>query len=729
VASDIEEAYLKSFVPGAHYKKGDFIGQKYQVYGVLGKGGFGIVYLVYSHETKSVYALKTFRDEYLEDEQTRKRFRKEAQVWVDLERHPYLVRASFVDEISGRLYIGMEYIAPDEHGLNSLAGYLRRRPPDLVQSLRWAIQFCYGMEYAYSKGIRSHRDIKPDNIMVSQGETVKITDFGLAGVIGPSGTISGVRLNVHGVKVGLSCQTMEGTGFGTPTYMPPEQFTNAAGCDQRSDIYAFGVVLYQMASGGKLPFLAPLPKDDSETEAKRFWKDMYRLHSTASVPRLDSPLSQIIQHCLEKEPARRFQSFRELRDNLEPLLKHQVGEVIRPPDLKAFEAWEWGNKGVSFDRLGRYEDAIRCYDKVLELEPRDAKAWNNKGSSLASLGRYDEAIRCCDKALELEPRLAQAWSNKGLSLANLNCYDEAIRCCDKALELDPRYAAAWTNKGGSLAKLGRYAEATRCFDKALEINPQFAMAWSNKGNSLASLGRYDEAIRCYDKALELNPRDVAAWGNKGDSLDSLGRYEEAICCYDKVLKLDPRDAKAWYNKGISFASLGRYDEAIRCYDKALELNPRDVAAWYNKGISFDRLGRYEDGIRCYDKALEINPQFAMAWSNKGNSLDSLGRYDDAIRCYDKALELDPKHAATWHNKGLSLANLRRDDEAIRCYDKALELDPKYVGTWFNKALVEERLDRKPDAVRSYKQFIALAPAQDAAQIQYASKRLRELEGH
>ena len=128
------------------YKVGDFIGQRYEVYDVLGRGGFGIVYLVYSHETESVFALKTVRDEYLEDTRTRQQFKKEATLWVNLERHPYLVRAYFVEEVSGRLFIGMEYIHPDEQGLNSLEGYLQYQPPDLVQSLHWAIQFCHGME-------------------------------------------------------------------------------------------------------------------------------------------------------------------------------------------------------------------------------------------------------------------------------------------------------------------------------------------------------------------------------------------------------------------------------------------------------------------------------------------------------------------------------------------------------------------------------------------------------
>jgi serine/threonine protein kinase len=222
----------------APFKKGDFIGQKYEVFDVLGEGGFGIVYLVYLNQTKSAYALKTFRDEYIEDIKTRERFRKEAQVWIDLERHPYLVRASFVDEISGRLYIAMEHIASDEPGMNTLDGFLRRSPPDLAQSLRWAIQFCHGMEYACSKGVKAHRDIKPANIMIDQNKSVKITDFGLARVFVESsfseqGHVAGEVGNDS------SIQTAIGTSIGTPEYMPPEQFTDLTVCDERSDIYSF----------------------------------------------------------------------------------------------------------------------------------------------------------------------------------------------------------------------------------------------------------------------------------------------------------------------------------------------------------------------------------------------------------------------------------------------------------------------------------------------------------
>ena len=565
---------------GAPYKKGDFIGQKYEVYEVLGMGGFGIVYLVYSHELGGVYALKTFKDEYLADREVRKRFQKEASVWVDLGSHPYLVHAHVVDEISGRLYILMEHIAPNEEGLNSLEGYLQRRPPDLVQSLRWGVQICHGMEYAYSKGVRAHRDLKPANVMITQDKTAKITDFGLAGVLSES---PGMRPSGLIAQQDRSGQTMLGTGLGTPPYMPPEQFDNAAGCDERSDIYSFGIVLYQMAARGRLPFPVPMGAD---------WQVMRQLHRESPVPRLDSPLFPIIQRCLEKSSEKRYQTFKEVRRNLESLLQHQTGEVIIPPQLKELEAWEWTNKGASLKSLGRYEEAIRCLDKALELNPGHVNAWINKGTSLGSLGHHEEAIRCFNRALELDPRNADAWNNKGNSLDSLGRPEEAIRCYDQALELDPRQVNAWTNKGASLN----------------------------------SLGRYEEAIRCYDKALELDSRQVNAWINKGTSLGSLGRPEEAIRCYDQALELDPRDFKTWTNKGSSLGGLGRYEEAIRCLDKALELNPRYAGAWFNRALAEDVLGRWREAVRSYQQFLTIAPveQYAKQVEHARGRLQELG---------------------------------------------------------------------------------------------------------
>jgi tetratricopeptide (TPR) repeat protein len=768
-------------IQGTPYKKGDFIGKKYEVYDVLGKGGFGIVYLVYAC-AGGVYALKTFRDEYMEDEATRERFRKEAQVWVDLERHPYLVRAYFVDEINGRLYIAMEHIAPDEQGLNSLDGYLQRRPPDVAQTLRWAVQFCYGMEHAYSKGLRCHRDIKPSNIMLTQDGTIKVSDFGLAGVLDTERPATGALWS----GTLADTKTMKGTSFGTPEYMPPEQFVNAAGCDERSDIYSFGVTLYQMTSRGRLPFTAP----------ERTFNAWHKVHVESALPDSDSPLSRVIRRCLEKELGRRYASFSALRAELEPLLRFQTGEVVKPPESKALEEWEWCDKGASLNFLGKHEEAIRCLDRALEVDPRDTVAWLNKGAGLCGLGRHEEAIRCYDRALEIDPRFAPAWTNKGLSFGILCRYEEAIRCYDRALEIDPRDAGAWFNRGANLHGLGRNEEATRSYDRALEIDPNDARAWCGKGKSLGilgrnreaigccdraleieprlahawnykgvglyMLGRNDEAVRCWDRALEVNPRlarawffkglylrgldrsdeavlcfdraleidrrDASAWSNKGVSLASLGRNEEAIPCYDRALEIDPRGAATWIGRGASLNELGRYDEAMRCYRSALEIDPRSALAWKYKGNSLDIQGRYEQAIRCYDRALEIDPRDAGAWHNKGDSLSRQGRNEEAIPCYDRALEIDPRHARAWCNKGISLHGLGRNEEAIRCFGPALEIDPRSALAWYNKALAEEGLGRKQDAVRSYRQFLILASAQHARQVEYARERLQDLEG-
>ena len=537
---------------GAPYKKGDFIGQKYEVQRILGKGGCGIVYLVYSQELGEVFALKTFKDEYLADQDVRKRFHKEASVWVELGYHPYLVGANHVTEVSGRLYIAMEYVAPNEEGLNSLDGYLERRPPDLAQTLRWGVQICYGMEYAYSKGVRAHRDLKPSNIMIGQDGTARITDFGLAGVLGDSPAASPAGADVSDLR-GL---TMVGTGFGTPAYMPPEQFDNAAGCDERSDIYSFGIVLYQMVAGGRLPF--PIP-----TEAD--WQTVRRLQRESPVPRLDSPLLPIIQRCLEKSPEKRYQTFKEVRRNLEPLLLRQTGENIPRPRPNGSEVQKWTTKSTSLISLGRYDEAIRCCDIALDLDPSYELAWAYKGLGLASLGRHEDAIKCNMKALEIDPHLAVAWGNLGLSLSRVGRHEEAIKCYDKALEIDPHQAWAWFCKASTLDLLGRHEEAIKCCDKALEIDPRQALGWVQRARFLGRLGRHEEAIKCYDKALEIDPCIIDAWGEKGDHLDQLGRHEEAIKCYDKVLEIEPHCLWALRYKAGSLHSLGRHEEAMGYY--------------------------------------------------------------------------------------------------------------------------------------------------------------------
>ncbi|MEW6510205.1 MAG: serine/threonine-protein kinase [Bacteroidota bacterium] len=457
---------IKADHPGAVYKKGDVIGTSYQVLGVLGLGGFSVVYLVYSRETRAVSALKTLRDEYLEDRETRDQFRKEAKVWVELERHPYVVRAHFIEELAGRLYIGMEYIEPNEEGLNSLEGYLARRPPDLNQTLRWSVQFCHGMEHAHARGIRCHRDVKPANIMIDKDKVVKITDFGFAEVI----DMSRARAAMDPVQRRRR-MLPEFSGFGTPTYMPPEQFQNASRCDERSDIYSFGVVLYQMASRGRLPYETTFRLPDMKKDPATVWREMHRLHTEAGVVPLTSPVFPFIQRCLQKEPSARYQSFYALRADLETLLKRMTGETIDAHKSRSLEAWELYNKAYSLSSLGHLEEAVAHYTKVLELELENSDAWNNKGVCLRKLGKLEEALACYDAATEADKHNASAWSNRGNCLYTLGRFQEALAALIRAIDVDPRNESAWLNKGLVEERLGRSADAAASYRTFLELPP------------------------------------------------------------------------------------------------------------------------------------------------------------------------------------------------------------------------------------------------------------------
>lgn len=413
-------------------QKPEFTIGKYDIYEELGRGGFGIVYRAYSKETHDFIALKTFKDELLKNSEVRSLFWREANVWVDLDRHPYIVRANFVEDIGGRLYIVMEYIGKNGQGLNTLADYLEKQPPDLAQSLRWAIQFCYGMEYAYSKGLRCHRDIKPGNIMITIDKTLKISDFGLAGAL------SGSRITPEigtGDKPGEERSfnsLLGGKAVGTPRYMPPEQCKDASSCDQRSDIYSFGVVLYEMVASREMrscpQFFA--------TSLDRF-----------NVLKINPKISSIIGRCLERNPCNRYQTFQELRKDLEPLLERQTGEKIRTPEIFELQVEELNNKGAALNSLYRYDEAIEYLNKALQINPKHEELWFNKAASLNGLGRFMEALECCNKALKINQQNAFGWNNKGNTLNNLRRFNEAIECFEMALEINPQLAAAMGNKG------------------------------------------------------------------------------------------------------------------------------------------------------------------------------------------------------------------------------------------------------------------------------------------
>jgi tetratricopeptide (TPR) repeat protein len=578
---------------------------------VLGQGGFGIVYLAFNRVTKSVCALKTFSDELLTDRAGLEAFKKEALLWVNLDRHPFILAAMWVEEFYGRLFVEMDYVAPDACGRVTLADHLEYagRPLETVQTLRWAVHFCVGMGHIHGRGIECHGDIKPTNILITQDGTLKICDFGLAQAAEAAWFAAAVKGGSRvwrrdGETIGFSLVERDGKLMcGTPGYMAPEVYRGEQS-DVRSDVYSFGLVLWQMATGSRAPpFLVPYRGDLED-----YLRGIYEHQMTRRAPRVDGFLGPVIERCLRPNPAERFGSFAELRRALDPILERTAGKKPESPQVGEKTAAFWISKGSSLANLGRREEAMNCLDRALEIDPRNLIALSNKGTVLIQLGRLAEAITCFDKVLAIDPRNGIAWNEKGRALANLNRCEEAISCHDEALIINSRDALAWSNKGRALAALGRFEDGMRCDEQALAIDPQDATAWYNKGAALTQLKRHEEAIRCYDRALAINPENTFAWNNKATALGQLRRHEEAIGCVDRALAVDPRDTFAWTNKGVELHALGRRDEAISCYRSALAIDPRHTLAWLNKAYSEDALGRKREAALSYRKFIELAPR-------------------------------------------------------------------------------------------------------------------------
>jgi hypothetical protein len=234
--------------PSSDWQLGQRIAFRWDVRNVL-RGGMGVVYIVYDHFWHEAYAAKTFLDSvFALNPEIETRFVTEVRTWIDLEKHDNVVQAKFVEIIGGKPYVFVEYV--EGGSLSSWIGTSRLRK-DLPQILRFAIQFCDGMNHIVAKGIQAHRDIKPQNCLVTQDGVLKITDFGLAKIFHDVAVESSEN-DVSNVGGDLRL-SRTGIALGTCTHMAPEQFLDSKHVDIRTDVYSFGVMLFQMLTEG-LPF-------------------------------------------------------------------------------------------------------------------------------------------------------------------------------------------------------------------------------------------------------------------------------------------------------------------------------------------------------------------------------------------------------------------------------------------------------------------------------------------
>jgi len=269
----------------------------------------------------------------------------------------------------------------------------------------------------------------------------------------------------------------------------------------------------------------------------------------------------------------------------------------------------WNNKGAEFSRQKRWAEAIKCFDKAIDINPLFELPWANKARILLSLKRYDKALECINKALELHPNWSEALKLKGMILINLNKNEEALECLKKSTKLNPEDWSAWDNMGRALFNLKRYNDALECFDRSLKLKEENYEVLYLKALSLIRLGRVDEAIIWLDNTLKINPDFIPALLAKGRLLLNRKDYDKALNCFDTVLTRDPSNIDALFLKGVVLAGLGRYKEATESCDKVLEIDQNNGAAWYNKACFEAKQGNFDRALDCLERAIKINKLF------------------------------------------------------------------------------------------------------------------------
>lgn len=664
------------------YKIGEKIGARYEV-SAIHHGAMGVVYGCFDHITKLPRALKTVRARYASDKQVLSMFEAEAAVWVSLEKHPYIVRAYLVERFKDLPYVITEYVRGPEGMEGDLRGWLGHPRLTLAAAVTMALQIAQGMQHAVMKVPNLvHRDLKPANILVNGDGKAMVTDFGLV-------------------------QAAEASA-GTPAYMSPEQWRGEE-LDVRSDIYAFGCILFEMITAHRL-FPASTPDDWEHAHL-----DSRPAPLISLVSDIPAEIDQFVRSCLEKDSGLRPQSWDAVVVFFAQQYCQLTGKaVVLDFSSIALDSEELFVAGYSLMNLNRNQEALEVFDRALKIDPNDFASWYNKGKLFRELKRPVEALYAYDQVLGIFPKLGRALLGKGNTLGDLKRFEESIDFFDQAILIDPNDVVAWYNKANSLEKLKRYDETIQALDHALTLNPSYADAWNNKGSALQNLKRYEEAILAFDQTLRIEPADSVAWFNRGLALESLKCYEQANESYDRALAIDPNFSWAWSNKGNSLHNLKSYDQAIQAFDRALLISPTLASAWNRKGNSLLSAGRYIDAVQSFDRAFAIDRKLVMALVSKARALTLLKRFEESVQAHACALAIAPNLSIAWYGNGNALMGLDRYDEANQSYDRAVAIDSKFGIAWYNKGNALFKLARYPEAVAAYDRVLEINPSGEYA---------------
>ncbi len=665
----------------------------YEVGELLGSGSMGEVHRATDLRLGRRVALKFLRP--MADAALRRRILREAQAASSLD-HPNICTIFEVDEAGEDLFIAMALYEGE-----TLDRVIARGPLAPERALGIAAQAARGLAAAHEELI-VHRDVKPANLMLTRGDTVKILDFGIARILGDP------RATDHGSVVG------------TPAYMSPEQLRDEP-LDQRTDIWSLGAVLYEMLTGEP-----PFPGDNVAAVVASILSAPPPRASDAR-PGIPNRVDEILAKALVKDRRLRYERMEDMaRDLLDLRSALDSGAItLRRPAAAALQSIAVlpfvdmsPRRDQGFLCDGIAEEILRELARIPDLyvaSRTSAFQYRNQAADVREIGAR------LNVGTVLEGSVRRAGDRVRIS-AQLVSVDSGYRLwCDRydremkdifaiedeiAEKIAQALKVTLAEQRGSPAERGSTAAeayelflqgrqffhqhrrkaceiALQTFERALELDPGFARAYAGVAECHAFLNLYfgggAEAVAAADaasvKALELGPGLPDAHTARGLALFLKREFAEAEGFLRKAIALDPRLYDPHYIFGRVCFSQGRMPEAAEHFREACALVPEAYDAWYLLGMCYRRMGetlkaRSAD-LECIEavkKRLRSHADDTRAWTMGASVLAELGEPERAAEWVARALAVDRDEPIIAYNAACVYAELGRRDEAFACLE-------------------------------------------------------------
>jgi non-specific serine/threonine protein kinase len=555
----------------------------------IGEGGMGLVYKAKDNRLERDVAIK-FLPRYIStNTEERERFKIEAKAAAAL-NHPNIAHIYAIEETEDEMFIVMEYIDGIE-----LKDKIKSRPIQINEIINIAIQISEGLETAHKKGI-VHRDIKSSNIMIGGNGKVKIMDFGLAKIKG------GTEL------------TKTGSTVGTTAYMSPEQ-TKGEEVDHRTDIWSFGVVTYELITG-ELPF-----KGDYEQAVIYSILNEEPKSITDLREDIPSQLTQIVEKTLQKNPVNRYQTTKDLIEELNAVDKSgssiQEKKIAHTVAVLPFTNMS-NDKEQEYFCDGMAEDIINdlAHLEGLQVIARTSSfALKNKKLDIREIGMklgahsiVEGSVRKAGNRLRITALLINVadgfhlWSERyDRELEDVFAIqDEIAKNIVQALEIKLS-----KREKGVLGKVK--TQDVQAYDFYIRGRAYFHQAHQDKVRL---------AIQMFKKAIQKDKNYAFAYAGLADGYSQLYMFfdrntenlEQALVASQKALELDPELAEAHSSRGLALAQNNQFEEAVKQFETAIQLNPKFYDAYYEYGRACRVQGKLDKAAILFEKASKVEPE-------------------------------------------------------------------------------------------------------------------------